>query len=54
MISTFEELMSMESDMMKLDEKDILRLWILHYQSRVVCERIGSLCGSKQALFDEN
>ena len=48
MIGTFKELMSIESDMMKLDRKDIPRLWIFHYQSRVVCEIIGSLCGVKR------
>ena len=41
----------MESNMMKLDKKDILRLWILHYQSRVVCEIIGSLCGVKRLFW---
>lgn len=51
MISTFKELMSIESDMMKLDKKGILRLWILHYQSRVVCEIIGSLCGVKRLFW---
>lgn len=51
MISTFKELMSIESDMMKLDKKDILRSWILHYQSRVVCEIIGSLCEVKRLFW---
>lgn len=31
MINTFKELMSIESDMVKLDKKDFLRLWILNY-----------------------
>lgn len=31
MINTFKELMSIESDMIKLDKKDFLRLWILNY-----------------------